>query len=82
MCYEYFCCHNITNTNIFVQYTRMGVKMLLGIKKHFYVTCKKEVHVGHKSLCHLNKVGWQNVETMLQELTMRIEESGTLVTGE
>lgn len=22
---------------------------------HFYDTCKKEVHVGHRSLCHLNK---------------------------
>jgi hypothetical protein len=39
--------------------------------KHFCDLCKIEVLAGHMPLCHLNKVGWKNVEEKFAEKTKR-----------
>jgi hypothetical protein len=39
--------------------------------KRFCDICKNEVLVGHRSLGHLKKIGWKNVEAKFKELSRK-----------
>jgi hypothetical protein len=63
-----FCCLSYD-----ILYTRMGEKAVWdkANMKYFCDLCKIEVLASHRPLCHLNKVGWKNVEEKFAEQTGR-----------